>query len=172
MLVQVHELPNYQGDMPQEGGRVFMNWVQVTDTLFRSSAPYYKNEDSEQKIDQKAIDVLKSKGINQIVSLNYDELNAAEKALLTDAGIRYVFLKVEDFQAPTVEQLKQGAEAIDDEGKVTLVYCGYGQGRTGTMITAWQILSLTVNIKADVAIAESTAEKPAQEEVLRELALN
>jgi hypothetical protein len=48
-----------------------------------------------------------------------------------------------------------------------LVWCGFGAGRTGTMVTAWEILSGRKN-KA-TAIDDSTAETPEQEAVLKSL---
>ena len=89
--------------------------------------------------------------------------------MLKQKNIKYIHLKVEDFYPPTKKQLIDGVKAIESNKKgYTLVYCGYGQGRTGTMITAWEILTKQKSI--DSAIKNSTAETSQQEAVLKELA--
>lgn len=44
-----------------------------------------------------------------------------------------------DYAAPTLEQLAEGNASYRKHRGGTLVWCGYGHGRTGTMITALQI---------------------------------
>ena len=62
-----------------------------------------------------------------------------------EAGIappRYLYLPVVDDQAPTLEQLRAGAEFIRDEvakGGSVYVHCGSGIGRAATMAAAYLI---------------------------------
>ena len=75
--------------------------------LFRSSAPNYDGEDSSQRLTQTAVDFLVKKGINSIISFN--QFSYGEDlitSLLEPAHIAYRHLPVNDFQAPTLDQLK------------------------------------------------------------------
>jgi protein tyrosine phosphatase (PTP) superfamily phosphohydrolase (DUF442 family) len=80
-----------------------------------------------------------------------------------DAGIaplRYLHLPVVDDQAPTVEQLRTGAEFIAEEiarGGAVYVHCGSGIGRAATMAAAY--LSST-GLGADEAWARIRAARP------------
>ncbi|PVZ63544.1 phosphatase domain-containing putative toxin [Pelagibaculum spongiae] len=123
------------------------------------------DSDATQKMDMDAIQVLRLKKIKNIISLNHHELSKHEQWLLKFHGIEYTHLKVEDFTAPSIQQLTEGVESMVKNP--SLVYCGYGQGRTGTQITAWEILHKGVD--PDTAIAMSTAETSDQEAVLRQL---
>jgi len=52
--------------------------------------------------------------------------------------IAYLHLHVDDWCAPTLEQLKQANEFFVGKSS-TLLHCGYGHGRTGTGVTGLQI---------------------------------
>ncbi|RPA94566.1 hypothetical protein L873DRAFT_1814084 [Choiromyces venosus 120613-1] len=112
-------------------------WV-VPKRLARSSAPYYDSEDSDQNINETSIDFLMGHGINRIISLNEIPLSSREKRKLKAAGISYTHVKVPDFAAPTQSQFDEIRDAYA-KGGVTLIYCGYGDGRTGMAISALQI---------------------------------
>ncbi|KHN94145.1 Proteasome, subunit alpha/beta [Metarhizium album ARSEF 1941] len=109
------------------------------DKLFRSSAPYYLHEDSDQRITEETIRCLRQLGITHVISLNGEADNQAIRQALQDQGIAYTALATPDFHAPTVNQLQQGWDAFYGHRQGTLVWCGYGWGRTGTMITALQM---------------------------------
>ena len=66
--------------------------------------------------------------------------------------------------SPSKEQLEKGAAAIANSKGAALVYCGYGQGRTGTQIAAWQIL--TGKTGKYQAVVGSTIETKEQEDIL------
>lgn len=126
----------------------FGNWeraadrIPSTDKLFRSGSPHYSGADNH-SLDKKAIDFLKTSGIKHVVSLNSKAVTNTEiKEKLVAAGIAYTPLPVADFNAPTEEQLSTGNEAYKKYRDGTLVWCGYGHGRTGTMITALQIYAI------------------------------
>ncbi|RPA94553.1 hypothetical protein L873DRAFT_1746802 [Choiromyces venosus 120613-1] len=112
-------------------------WV-VPKRLARSSAPYYDSEDSDQSMNETSIDFLMGHGINRIISLNEIPLSSREKQKLKAAGISYTHVKVPDFAAPTQSQFDEIHDAYA-KGGVTLIYCGYGDGRTGMAISALQI---------------------------------
>lgn len=52
--------------------------------------------------------------------------------------IEFTHIPVEDYHSPTLDQMEQGYKAYTSFKKDTLVWCGFGHGRTGTMITALQ----------------------------------
>ncbi|RHZ80714.1 hypothetical protein Glove_132g52 [Diversispora epigaea] len=112
-------------------------WV-IPNRLARSSAPHYTGNDESQNMDDAAIEYLVNQGINNVISLNHFPL--------TDGGlqrrsIKYLHLPVADFTAPTIYQLRQAYESYLPAQRTTLVYCRYGQGRTGTVISAFMLLS-------------------------------
>ncbi|RPA94558.1 hypothetical protein L873DRAFT_1814066 [Choiromyces venosus 120613-1] len=132
-------LPGDQFGLHQLGQSVIrrFEWV-VPKRLARSSAPYYDSEDSDQGMNETSINFLMAHGINRIISLNEIPLSSREKQKLKAEGISYTHVKVPDFAAPTQLQFDQIRDAYA-KGGVTLIYCGYGDGRTGTAISALQI---------------------------------
>jgi len=112
-------------------------WV-VPGRLARSSAPYYDGEDSDESINDDSIEFLKKYGIKNIISLNSIELLSRQKGKLRPAGISYSHIKALEYTAVTQEQFDQIWKAYD-KGGVTIVYCGYGDGRTGMAISAIQL---------------------------------
>jgi len=112
-------------------------WV-VPGRLARSSAPYYDGEDSDESINDDSIEFLKKYGIKNIISLNSIELSSRQKGKLRAAGISYSHIKALEYTAVTQEQFDQIRKAYD-KGGVTIVYCGYGDGRTGMAISAIQL---------------------------------
>ncbi|KAI0545482.1 hypothetical protein F4679DRAFT_561093 [Xylaria curta] len=126
-----------------DAGFYRFSWVTAhmpkDDKLARSSAPHYNGEDSSQMLDDKSIQFLQQEKIEHVISLNSEANNSAISKKLKDNKIAYTPLPVKDFTAPTEDQLKTGKEAYRKHRKGTLVWCGYGHGRTGTMITALQI---------------------------------
>jgi len=112
-------------------------WV-VPGQLARSSAPYYNDQDSDQRMDSSAVRFLVGHGIQNIISLNSEALSPEEQGRLRAAGITYTHIHLPDFTAPTREQFDRIHERAPSD-RVTLVYCGYGHGRTGTAISALQL---------------------------------
>ena len=118
-------------------------FVPVGQKLYRSSAPSYKkvpngDNDSSQNLTPKAIKFLADAKIDSIISFNKYTYRPDQIAELKEAKIEYLHLPVEDFHAPTVQQLKD-ANALFVGKKATLVHCGFGHGRTGTGVTGLQI---------------------------------
>jgi hypothetical protein len=168
MKIKVNQLPGYLPVVKDKTNQtMFSNWAWVeANKLARSSAPYYDgHDDASQRITPEVAEYLDAKLITLIVSLNHIRLGGAQINMLGARGIIYHHISVPDFQAPDVNDLIQASPWM--EGRTTLVWCGYGQGRTGTMVTAWEIL--TGRKDKVTAIRESTAEKNNQEDVLNKL---
>lgn len=178
MKKSVSTLPGYVANLTHNKVIVFQNWitfVKGTTRVFRSSQPYYNGtDDTPQKFDADAVALLNNYGIKGLISLNKKLLDSTSAAVISAANITYHHLAVKDFEAPTAPELLQGCKSIDSaltKGNV-LVFCGFGQGRTGTMITAYDIYKLpkgSATSKLDAIIATSTAETDDQEASLRAL---
>lgn len=172
MRQTVNSLPGYVGEMPAVK-KIFDNWAKHDETTFRSSQPYYNNKtDTVQLFDTSAIEVLNSNDIKCLVSLNYEPIHAANQLRLAKAGVTYYHAKVDDFKPPSLDQLREGCEVIEKTRAAkhkSLVYCGAGQGRTGTMITAYAIYQLTYSHSLkefERLISDSTAETDEQKQKL------
>lgn len=126
-----------------EAGFYRFNWVTTHmpsgDRLARSSSPNYIIRDSDQNLTDASIKFLQEQGIEHVIGLNSKANDETIKKKLKDGNIEYTPLPVQDFTAPTLEQLAEGNAAYRKHRGGTLVWCGYGHGRTGTMITALQI---------------------------------
>jgi len=128
----------------QHGSQIFrrFKWV-INGRLARSSSPNYKDNvqydaDKAQLMDDAAVQFLLLHKINNVISMNQWELSPPEKQKLSNKGISYTHLGVQDWHAPTLYQLEQAQHAYTSHA-TTLVYCGYGHGRTGTVISALQL---------------------------------
>lgn len=151
------------------------NWAQVEKyipagrTIFRSSAPNYKNQDSDQRLTRPAVDYLVSKGVRMIISLNHQVYSDADMDLLNEHKIAYRHFPVVDYDAPTFETMRDGiVGAFSSTTDPTLVHCGFGEGRTGMAITAYQ-LSLTRGVSPDETVwkKENLVERKPQMVLLR-----
>ncbi|KAG0632959.1 hypothetical protein HOY80DRAFT_676347 [Tuber brumale] len=112
-------------------------WV-VPGRLARSSAPYFDGEDSDENINETSIEFLRGHQIKNIISLNSVELSPRQRGRLRTAGISYSHIGAVECTAITQEQFDQVWNAYHKAG-VTIVYCGYGDGRTGMAISAIQL---------------------------------
>ena len=121
------------------GNSVFrrFEWV-IPGRLARSSAPYYNGEDADENINETSIEFLINYGIKNIISLNSVELSPRQKGWLRAAEISYSHIMAVECTPVTQEQFDQIWSAYDKSG-ATIVYCGYGDGRTGMAISAIQL---------------------------------
>lgn len=81
---------------------------------------------------------LTSRGITAVVNMRI-EFDDGQAGI---APSRYLYLPTEDDQAPTLEQLRVGAEFMKEEiagGGSVYVHCGSGVGRAPTMAAAYLI---------------------------------
>lgn len=143
--------------------------------LFRSSAPNYSEDvpkpyDASQKLTVSAVRYLQDKGIVGIISLNAFPYKYSERSLLYSVGIDYKHIPIEDFKAPALDDIDDAWDFFMDH-RSTLVHCGYGWGRTGTMITALQLCCTDGRYPASSSEwqGRNHVEKPEQVAVLREL---
>src|SRR6266705_2196586 len=119
---------------------------------------------------------LRKMGYSVVVSLECDRLNTFE---IQDAGFEHKKICVEDFSAPTLNQVDEFVAFVDSkiaEGKKVLVHCFAGRGRTGTMLAGYLIHQ---GMSSEAAVREIRARagkaygtlrgviEPAQEELLR-----
>lgn len=149
---------------------IFSHWIWIDRPLglARSSAPNYdkRQGDKSQNVTREVARYLREYQFDTVISLNHIELDNDQKNLLRDNGVAfYHHILVPDFQSPRKDELIRAFELM--QNKRWLVWCGFGAGRTGTMVTAWEILSGRKN-KA-TAIDDSTAETAQQEAVLKSL---
>jgi len=127
----------------------WLRWEEVTTLnfpghkLYRSSCPgYYKGKgDKSQNLTPSAVKFLVDKKVTGVISFNENEYNHDEKERLKKANIRYLWLPVIDYTAQAMDQFRKALEFHrDSPNAVTLVHCGFGWGRTGTGITALQLV--------------------------------
>jgi len=80
------------------------------------------------------LEFLKMQNINAIVSLTETQL---ERAFVEEFGFRYLHLPIADFTPPHLDQIERFLNFLrknEAEHVATVVHCGAGLGRTGTML--------------------------------------
>ncbi|KAM3498069.1 hypothetical protein MY10362_008599 [Beauveria mimosiformis] len=176
----VHALPGnvVRADVTSDQAGLY-RFEQVTkhiasgDVLYRSSAPYYQDDDANQNVTAETVDFFRQKGITHVISLNHHANDPMITAALKDAGIAYTPLQVADFTAPTIDNFKTGFAGFTQHRQGTLVWCGFGWGRTGTMISALQIQAQAERGEASALTVQdygaNHVETPEQEKVLNQL---
>lgn len=138
----VYGLNEYQRHFVTESGFRNFQWV-LNGVLARSAQPNYTGSDKEHEISYPQADFLKKKGITCLISSNQYALPKHSKTLLNTHGIAYYHFEVEDYKSATPEQLRRVAEIVEFNRKkgAALIHCGFGEGRTGTMVAGWAMVA-------------------------------
>ena len=108
---------------------------------------------------------LKENSFEAIVSLTEFPLN---EALVEEFGFSVKHLPVRDFEAPTLEQVKDFiafAEKARVEGKKLVVHCDAGIGRTGTVLACYLV---SKGYNAAKAIEEVRVKRPGSVETIEQ----
>jgi atypical dual specificity phosphatase len=138
-----------------------LDWV-IPEQLGACGHPSFSDEIAE---------VLRIARVGLLINL-HEQSDSVE--LLSQLGAETLHLPVQDFVAPTQEQLDLGVAAIREAlggGTRVAVHCGAGLGRTGTLLAAYLV---SAGSTADEAISQVRAirpgsvETPAQEQAVRE----
>ena len=125
-------------------------WV-LPGTLARSSAPGYRGGDREHTVKPFDVGFLRGNQIVCVISANEYELDKKGRESLARVGIEFHHFGLADFGAPTPKRLREIADLIEacrNRSKnpgATLIYCGFGQGRTGTYVAGWAMLNRLAN---------------------------
>ncbi|MDN3637379.1 protein-tyrosine phosphatase family protein [Simiduia curdlanivorans] len=137
----IHGLNTYQSHLTTDRGFRNFQWV-LPGVLARSAQPNYSGKDESHDISFLQADFLKKKGISCVISSNQYELPDHSKTLLATYGIAYYHFRIEDYHAASPQQLKTAADIIEANRRrgATLVHCGFGEGRTGTIVAAWAMM--------------------------------
>lgn len=86
-----------------------------------------------------ALEALKDEGVDVIVSLTETPLS---ELLVSEFGFDYAHIPVDDFTAPTPEQIDRFVAVVakaKKDGKRVVVHCQAGRGRTGTMLACYLV---------------------------------
>lgn len=107
---------------------------------------------------ERALAALSGSGVRLLVNLHR---RPHESARLGRHGLREIHLPVEDFAAPSPEQIALGVNAILEASaadEAAAVHCGGGLGRTGALLACY--LASSEGLDAEEAIRRVRALRP------------
>ncbi|MCA6214788.1 protein tyrosine phosphatase [Thermococcus bergensis] len=111
-----------------------------------------------------------------VVVLTYEYELYYDLEELTKRGVEVLHAPIEDFTAPSLEELLEIVEWIEErarKGKKVLVHCLGGSGRSGTVVTAYLMYAHGLPLRDALAkvrsLKPSAVETEEQMEVLKEL---
>jgi len=84
--------------------------------------------------------LLAAHGVTGIISLTEEASHIGSAA--HDAGLSWLHLPIDDFHAPSLEQIDDAVSFIGkeiDSGGSVVVHCFAGRGRTGTILAAYLV---------------------------------
>lgn len=116
---------------------------------------------------------LREQGIGAVLSLTEEPL---PEGALAGHGLAELHLPVEDLAAPSPDQLRAALAFIDRQrsaGRAVAVHCRMGQGRTGTVLSAYLIrggLDAETALRELRAVCPHAVESPVQEQALQAFA--
>jgi hypothetical protein len=107
------------------------------------------------------LDAIRGSGINAIINLchEFSDLHELEE----QAGFEVYYLPIDDECAPGMDELEKGLQWLDEAiylKKKVLVHCRFGQGRTGTITSAY-LLRRGLGMKLTKKELKKTRAKPA-----------
>lgn len=128
---------------------------------------------SGRPVSRSQLEYVAAQGINAVLSLTEEPI---PPELLEGLGLEYHHVPMRNHAMPDAETLGRAVRLLVDltaSGKRVLVHCAAGQGRTGTVLAAY--LMLTEGIPPEEAIARVRSVRPGsiepeQERGLREWA--
>jgi atypical dual specificity phosphatase len=100
---------------------------------------------------------LRSQGIQILLSLSEEP---ARRDWVNDAGLMAFHEPIDDFTAPSQEQLARCLSVIERAHQQEMgvaVHCGAGKGRTGTVLAAWFV---SQGMEAEKAVAKIRQLRP------------
>lgn len=106
----------------------------VDDRVWRSSAP-----------SREALAVLAERGVRTVVDLRAERGLRDDEQFLAAHGVRLLRLPIRDGQTPTPDQVQAFRAAVGASPGLTLVHCGAGVGRTGSVAGAHAVTSGTTS---------------------------
>lgn len=127
-------------------------------------------------MDAAELEYLRAEGVRAIVRLAHPDTDplVMEHAAVIRAGLEDLQIPVEDFHAPTLEQIESALGFIRQQlrvGRPVAVSCGAGYGRTGTVLACHLVFG---GMSASEAISEvrtkrpKSIETPEQEQAVQE----
>ncbi|MEM0374712.1 MAG: dual specificity protein phosphatase family protein [Nitrososphaerota archaeon] len=124
---------------------------------------------SGRPVSRSQLEYVAAQGINAIISLTEDPI---PPQLLKGLSLEYHHVPMMDHEMPDAETLERAVKLLADlisSGKKVLVHCAAGQGRTGTVLAAYLIV--TEGLQPDEAIARVRSVRPGSVEPEQEIGL-